>query len=230
MLFDAGRLGRAWLAVTQASGDDDEEPLLYRTVSVDLFGNGVRLAATDKCVLLHAWVPEHESSMDDGPSPDEVPIVAAVARDLHGRAGGLLKHLLKLAKAAEKDEDGGETPLVRLTIGTAEASSGTFDGMEGPSVTLDHPDHERVVLDVMELPFPNWPRMTAGFSLAPTKTVAWTPRVIGVLVKAASFFDWLVPIECQFAGPKAGALVDLVGSDPAVAGMIMPTLARRGAS
>ena len=76
MRFDAPTLAHAWLAVAQASSTDKDMPYLYRSVTVEEHPNGVRLLATDRFVLLAAWVQQRPELAGVGVS-DAVNAVAS---------------------------------------------------------------------------------------------------------------------------------------------------------
>mgnify|MGYP002132855720 CR=1 FL=1 len=58
MKFDVPNLARGWLSVAQASANDKDLPTLHRTIALEVFPNGLRLVATDRYILLSAWVPD----------------------------------------------------------------------------------------------------------------------------------------------------------------------------
>ena len=57
MRFDAPTFARAWLCVRQATATKDDAAVLSKTVAVEEFDHGTRLVATDRYMLLTAWVP-----------------------------------------------------------------------------------------------------------------------------------------------------------------------------
>lgn len=221
MIFDAKDLARGWLSVALASGKDSGRPALDRTVCIETFATGVRLAATDSYVLLHSWVPSVERSAAwevAEPSLDESPHRTVVAMDPHGRGAVLLTHLLKLATAKDAP------PIeVRLNIGVSLDDDGppSLEGMSAEAVLLEHPDHERLRLGVYEGAFPNWRKVTAGFEPASTSALALNPEIIGRLAKLDKYHAGR-PLRWRFGGENRMALVEVADGEPAVAGAAMP--------
>ena len=177
--FDARHLARAWLAVTLASSSDKARPQLHRTVSIEAFPTGVRLAATDSYVLLRAWVPALDCDDDPEPDLDEAPLRTAVVMDPHRRAKSFLTHVLKLATKAEKDEFA-PTVEVFLSLHVTDADLGdpgtaapTFEGMEARYAVLDLYDQERLKLRTYDGAYPSWRGVVDSFKPAALKDHAF---------------------------------------------------------
>lgn len=102
MRFDAPTLARAWLSVAQASSSDKDLVTLDRTVAIEEFPTGVRLVATDRYVLLTAWVPDLGAYYEPRePGLDEAPDRTVITKDSDGRGRGLLGYLTQLAHIAQ---------------------------------------------------------------------------------------------------------------------------------
>lgn len=218
MIFDARTLARGWLSVALASADDEERPALHRTVSIEEFGDGVLLAATDSYVLLASWVPRIDREIEPAPDPDEAPAVTAVAMDLHGRGRGFLAHVFKLATAKD-------APLieVRLSLGVTEVDDPnrqSFSGMEATYVVLEHPDAERIKLQSYEGEYPQWRKLVAGFSAHKTSAIALNPEIVGRLARLGKLHPGAA-LRWRFGGADKAASIDVDGF-PYVSGLVMP--------
>lgn len=219
--FDARTLARGWLAVALASAADDDRPQLDRTVSIEAYPEGLRLAATDSVVLLHAWVPNIEHDLDPEPSFDEAPYARAVAFDPHGRGRGFLRHALKLAALAAKEDR--EPPEIRVELGVVEAeeNTGLLPGLEARYVVLDMPDVERLKLGTYEGGFPNWRTITAAFVAVSTQAIALSTVVVARLAKLGRIQPGTL-LGFEWAGHEKAARFELIESDPRVEGLVMP--------
>jgi hypothetical protein len=219
MILDAGWFARGWLSVWATASTNKDRPQLYRTVHVEQYPHGLRLTATDSYMLLTAWVPERDFELDPPPDVDEVPDVTAVAMDVHGRCGTLLTHLLALSEAKDtKDID----LAFRILATTADREIMTFDGMAARAVICDHPDHERVQLDVFDGGVVDWRPLLTRFKPARTTNVALNPLLVGRIAKAAKLHDGAGPIKWWFGGADKAAQVEF-GDSPAISGLVMPT-------
>ena len=103
--FDAATLALAWLSVAQASGSDANLPTLDRTVALELYPDGVRLLATDRYVLLTAWVPTVSARDEEAPHVSELPTRTVVTQDADRRGKGLLEYALKLTRLGKPGEE-----------------------------------------------------------------------------------------------------------------------------
>lgn len=223
MIFDARDIARGWLAVALASAQDSAWPALNRTIYIESYGDGARLVSTDSVTLLHTWVPAVDHHGDPGPSLDEAPQKTAIAMDPHGRARGFLKHALKLAIQAAKDEL--DPVEIRLRLDVAEndgaRAQATFAGMEARYVVLEQPDHERLKLRTCEGEYPSWRKLLAGFEPELTTQLALAPDVIAQLGKLGRIHPGC-RVGWSFGGGNQAARLTIIESDPHVDGMVMP--------
>lgn len=221
MNFDAALLARAWLSVASVSGTDKETPLLYRTVAVEEFGDGVRLVATDRYAILHAWVPAAESDLADEPELADAPLRTVVAADVHGRAKGFLAHVLGRV-TADEDEDIPKQTLIGLDLDVVEPDGdepATFEGMDRAWVVLDYPGHERLRLGTVEGEWPSWRTVDATFKPQRTGDVALSPDIVTRLAKVAKWHPG--PLVWHFGGAEKAARVEF-GTAVQVRGLVMP--------
>lgn len=227
-LYDARLLAKAWLAVSLAAASGPEaHPALDRTVSIEHFDTGVRLTATDRIVLLRAWVPSILHDFAPEPGLDEVPEVTAVAIDWHGRGKGLFAHLLKLIEAQDKEDVPYDPIEVRLTIGAKgddETDAPTLDlaGAGRTFAVIEHPGHELVKLACYGGEYPSWRPTVTRFRREETDALALNTEVLGRLAKVGKLFPTL-PLVWRFGGAERMAAVEIANSYPWVRGVVMPT-------
>lgn len=220
LTFDARALSAGWLSVAQASTKAKDRPVLDRTMAVEFFPDGVRLAATDSYVLLYAWVPalgykHNEKAPDFDDAPDET----VVARDPDGRAAGLLAYL----RSQTEDE---EAPDIEVSLGIADGSAQpthalSFAGFEGKCLVVEGDGREALRLDLSDDDYPHWRGLLVPFTPRRTDAIALSPEIIGRLAK----LDKLHPgqsLVWQFGGTDKMARLR-IGTEPVVVeGAVMP--------
>lgn len=219
--FDARTLARGWLSVAIASAKDEDRPALDRTVSIEAYPEGLRIAATDSYVLLHAWVPNIEHDLDPEPAFDEAPYAKAVAFDPHGRGKGFLAHALTLAAEAAKADHAPPEIRVELGVVDEEDDGAVLPGLAATYVVVELPDMERLKLPTYEGNYPNWRTLASSFTAQSTKTIALGPTIIGRLAKLGKIQPGTL-LGFEWAGELKAAHVALIQSDPHVEGLVMP--------
>lgn len=229
--FDGPSFARAWLSVAQASGTDKDLPGIDRTVAIEHYPRaGLRLVATDRYILLTAWVPELTAEHLDEPDLDEAPERVVVARDVDGRGKGLLAYIHRLAKRRAQDLECGVDGLPRgdiqlhLTfdakIPVEDGADVPLDGLEPRYVILEVPDTENVYLDTIESIYPDWRSLTYAAKPQATDRIALHVDRLNAL---AGLRHWNAgPILWTFQGSEACAFVDVKDSTPHVSGLVMP--------
>lgn len=228
MRFDGPSLAHAWLAVATASSTDKKLPGLYKTIAIEEHPTGIRLVATDRFLMLTAWVPDLDHHYQAPPAFDEAPERTIVAYDGDGRGRGLLGYVCSLAarKAQEYGDLGelspGEIELridfdQRLPAGQA---PDTLEGMEATYVVLSVPDVEKVYLEVYPAPFPDWRPAIAAHTPVTTDKISLNPELVERLAKARKHADG--PLSWEFGGDHGSALVSYAESDPHVHGIVTP--------
>jgi hypothetical protein len=221
--FDAPTLAHAWLAVAQASGTDKGVPGLCRTIAIEEHTKGVRLIATDRWVLLTAWVPELGGAVV--PKIYELPDRTVVARDAMGRGRGMLGYLLSLANQIDEDDyiEGDVQVEINfdVRVPAGKGVPATLEGMEPTYVVLNSPEVERVYLEVVDTPYPDW-RMLLEDTFTPKRVggIGYAPEVLERLVKARKHAGG--PLVFQFGGVDNATRVEFKDSDPYVHGVVMP--------
>ena len=229
MIFDAPTLALAWLSVAQASGADKLEPTLDRTLAIEQHDNGIRLVASDRYVLLTAWVPNMSTNVDDAPSIAEAPIRTVIAKDADARGKGLLGYVLKLAALGKDDEvPYGELAVnvefdVRRPVGVDQDTP--LEGLEPTYAVLTIPDVERVYLPIIVSSFPDWRALLTGFEAKQTDRIGLP---LDRLYRLGGLRRWNDgPLRWEFGGDDKVARVymdpALMGDrSPRVEGVVMP--------
>lgn len=226
MRFDGVQLADAWLSVFAASAKEKHYPELYKTIAIEEHASGIRLLATDRVVLLTAWVPDLDNYYGSPPAIEEAPNRVIVARDADGRARSLLGYVLALAYRDTKPDEytPGEVQVrldfdVKLPPGAA-GTQDVLDGMDPTFAVLSVPDVEKVYLEVQSTSYPDWrplifehrPRKTADIVVAADVV----ERLAKIRKHASGRIKW------TFGGRDETALVSFPESDPHVHGVVMP--------
>jgi hypothetical protein len=234
MRFDAPTFAPAWLSVALASSGDKGNVLLDRTVALELYDHGLRLVATDRYVLLTAWIPALGHEHDDEPSIDEAPIRTVVTQDVDSRGKSLLDYVVKIDRREElRLVPPGKLVLdleldVKLPAGVDEDVA--LEGLEPTYAVLTIPDLERVYLPAVGNLYPDWRvLLEAEDDVEPTSLI---DLPLERLYKLGSLRKWNSgPLRWRFRGADRPALVELVGLTggdvedraPHVTGLVMPS-------
>lgn len=226
MHFDAPTLALAWLSVAQASGTDANVPTLDRTVAIEEHAGGVRLVATDRFVLLTAWVPSLTGD-DDEPRIEEAPDRTVVTQDSDARGKGLLGYMVKLAKLGRDEEvPYGDLTLelefdVRLPVGMN--ADQPLEGLEPTYAVLTVPDVERVYLPIIVSDYPDWRPLLDDFRAESTDRIGLP---LERLYRLGGLRRWNAgPLRWTFGGEASVARVALDSyseRDPSIQGLVMP--------
>lgn len=229
MIFDAGLLGRAWASVAIAASTDRDDVMFRGAVAVEYFADGVRLVATDRMVILTAWVPDIAHPDVGPPEWDDAPKQTVVALDGDGRGGSLLAYGLLLATAASEDA---WTQEVELSIGGAEEDEANrqlqMPGLHGDVLVLSLPTWEHVNVGLYEGDWPNWRDVFGRFAARRTTGIALMPKIIKRLSRLGDFHPDQ-PLVWRFGGENR-AIGLTIGTPPGlvVEGRVMPAPWRFG--
>lgn len=240
MRFDAARLALAWLSVAQASGSDTTLPTLDRTVALELYDDGVRLLATDRYVLLTAWVPTIDARNEDAPHVSELPNRTVVTQDSDRRGKGLLEYALKLTKLGKPGEERFYGDLVveleldvRLPIEAGQDQP--LEGLEPTYAVLTMPDRSQEHLPIVVSDYPDWRPLLHDFEAVTTERVGLPLERLARLGALGRWNDG--PLRWTFGGAGKVARVALVPDEertsqdlkggryqrrPYVEGLVMP--------
>lgn len=220
LTFDAANLARGWLSVLQAAGTDPKDPgPFYRSVHVEFYAGGVRLTATDRRILLTAWVPRLDHEDDPPPHLDEDPVAATVALDLAQRGKGLFRYAYPLAVDPDRHDP---LPVVLTVEKAQDEAQGQlpFEDFEGELVVFDLPGMERLRLRVFGGTYPNWRGQFAQHSRKRTTAIA---LATDALQRLAVLGDWNGgPLTWEFGGINAVARVAIGDGPVIVEGLVMP--------
>lgn len=224
MRFNAATLARAWQSVALASGNDKTLPSLHRTVAIEEYVHGIRLVATDRFMLLTAWVPNTTAPTDREPLLEEAPDRTVTAADVDHRGKSLLAYVLQLQRRAQNTEEPFDLECevvfdVRLPAGQT-GTDATLEGMEPVFTVFSIPDVEKVYLPVVEATYPDWRSLLDGFVSEKTDTIGLALERLTRLGKLATWNPG--HLAWKFGGPERAAYVDLPMSDPHVTGIVMP--------
>lgn len=177
-------LGPAWLNTALAASDDDNRPVLFRSVLVEVFDHGVQLISTDSYMLLGTFVPRAEEDLTPPPAMDEAPNETYVVCDADRRMQGLMRHVIAEAKTAEKH---GYACDVTLEVRSAEHPEvPTLDPSMDRAVFVVHTERERLVLPIYEGEFPTW-RKLLDVGTDAVEQVALSPMLLGRFGKLKAF-------------------------------------------
>jgi hypothetical protein len=176
LTFDAGLLARGWLSAFLATGSDPEVPVLYQTLRLEAFGDGIRLTATDRYMLLSAWIPTVDGIGERG--IDEIPDHSLTFCDHDTRAKGFVSYLKKLADRAVKEDRPAPQVNLRLGVAADEGDSPGFPGMELEQVAIEFPDSETVRLGVVEGEYPAWRALLADHKPVKADNFALNPDLL----------------------------------------------------
>lgn len=226
MRFDAATLALAWLSVAQASGSDATLPTLDRTVAIEQHPGGVRLVATDRYVLLTAWVESLDGPTGE-PRVEEAADRTVVTQDSDNRGKGLLGYLIKLTRLGKDDEvPYGDLVVelefdVRLPAGVN--ADQPLEGLEPTYAVLTVPDVERVYLPIIVSDYPDWRPLLHGFEAVSTDRIGLP---LERLYRLGALRRWNAgPLRWTFGGEASVARVALESlseRDPAIEGLVMP--------
>lgn len=225
MRFDAPTFARALLSVAAAASTNKDLPW-YKAVAIEVYDTGIRLYATDRALLLAAWVPELDYHYDGEPHFEEAPERVVVASDADGRGRGLAGYMISLAaRSGVKAEDWTPGHLavqldfdIRLPAGAKPVAQEALEGMEPTYVTLTVPDVEKVYLEAVPVSYPDWRNVVTGHRAAPTGALRLNPETVERLAKVRKHAAG--PLVWSLGGKDKPALIHFADSDPYVHGVI----------
>lgn len=99
--LNASATTTAWINAFLAAGQSEDRPVLYRTLSVEFFKEGVHFVACDGALLFRTWVPKVDA---DWPEDYEHPEHCVVVMDGEHFALGFVRTLLSATKDFEVAE------------------------------------------------------------------------------------------------------------------------------
>jgi hypothetical protein len=207
LTLDAAATTTAWMNAFLATGQDEAKPILYRTLSIELFHNGVQFIACDGTMLFRTWVSDNGA---DFPETDEAPERSVVIMDSDKFALSFIK---ALASAVNE-----ETPA-QLTIAIEPApveTPGLGEAFKFERVTLRALGQE-LHCRLFEQAFVNWRRLR--FGLDPAELVDGmkiAPRLFATVGKIKGAHG----VDCSFHGDSSRIEFKTDGDE--VRGLLMP--------
>lgn len=219
MTLPAREFASGWLNTSLASGSDDKQPSLYRTVLVETFGTeALQLVASDGSMLLRCTMESTSGGLGlHSPTIDTVPDEVHIVVDRHGRMRNLMGWVLREAKTADNDDD--EYPPVSLEVRSGERPMvPTLSPDLDRRVLVVSTEHERLDLDLYEGSYLSWRALFAGHVQVATAEMAFNPTLLARLGKLREIRDY---VTFSFGGPNAGACFVAAG-EPSIEGVLMP--------
>lgn len=208
-------IANSWIPVWCATGQDDNRPVLHRTIAIEWFeGEGLRLIATDSYVLLSAWIGVTEERPE--PHLEQAPDHETVIADHDKRGLGLIRYAAANAKA-DKDPDG-HYHRIRLTVTEPAGSRRTpalAESLEAQVLAITY-EGEVVELPIVESPYISWRSLITGGTPEAPDTIRLSPHVLDVMAKTGAAFTW------RFAGEAGPIRLDSVDGTPRLTGIAMP--------
>lgn len=236
--LDALTFAQAYRAAATIRSTDEARPLI-NAIACEIYGDGVRLVATDSYALITVWVPKLGlDGYAEAPDLMELPDDTVIMCDPHGVHGKLCRHVESDAKLLLRSTM--EPPPVTLRTGHAPAKSSAgqavLDGLDGLCATLEYGREIRATAPLFEadawLPY----RTLFKASSVSTEAVQLNTSVLGRVVSAAGMVGDSIRWDMQ--GPNGAILwtVDpcetednaggLAKSKPGAQGLIMPIRVR----
>ncbi len=223
LTLDARYLAPTWLSVALAASTVKDDSALYRAVHVEVHATGLRLTATNRRVLLTGWVPALGHHDEDAPELDEAPKQVIVARDIHSRADGLMRHVWSLVPDDEADEE----PIgIEVGVGEPEEApmgSLVLAGLDGEVLAIDVPGRERLRVPTYEGEWLNWRRATEGFVQRSTRAIAFDTDILRLLSRLGPFHGG-APLVTRYGGTDKMARVEIGDPPLDVWGVVMPIM------
>lgn len=209
---NASAAATAWLNAFLATGDDVNRPVLYRTLAVELFDDGVQFIATDATMIFRTWVPAQDTDAE-WPSNRRPPRRAVVVLDGDHFALAFIRATLAASKMLESAE-------LSLTVESAPEQAGTppLGSSFSEEVLTLRAFGQQLHCRLYDDKFVNWRGLKLGDDHAERvdgmTLAAWMFATVGKL-RAIS------EIECTFTGENRR--ITLRG-DRSFRGLLMPML------
>jgi hypothetical protein len=200
LTFDTQAFARAWLTVATAGSEDEQRWTLYRSVSIELEDDGVRLSSMDGYRVLTTWVGTHNDM--PGMGLDEVPSgESCILSDADWRLRDLLRYALKVVTA----KDASQLPI-SVVFGPLPLEDGQLPGTEPSGAIFSFPaDRPGESVAIRALDGGEWPdyRNVLRPKVEAAKRMGIAPWVLS---KLGSIDKWWGGegagiLRFEFAGP-----------------------------
>ena len=210
----AHALAIAWLNCYLAASQDEDRAVLYRTICIEVFNDGVHLIGCDGSVVFRSWVPAVSCDGHAWPLLEEAPERSIVVMDPDGFGIGFMRELLRVT-----NEEGHEYEALTLTTAVADADATIALGQEFMTERLIlRACGQRIDLRLFEGPYPNWRAVQLGIDAA--------ERVEGMTVASRAFaiigkLKEITSVDLAFSGEEKRVTFTARG-DTEVRGMLAP--------
>lgn len=205
-----------WLNSWLATGSDQNRPLLYRTVSVEIFKTGVQLIASDGALLLGTFAPAAAYDEDPPPSIDEAPAAAYVVQDEKRRAVALMKFIAEEAAEAAEQE---RVYDIRLSVVAVDSGAvQTLDPSLDRKAFVIETETERLTLPIYEADWMAWRATLTSRKPQKSDGNRFDPRLLGQLGKLRAVSS----IEFAYHGTGEMETIAAPDAECYLFGAIMP--------
>ena len=214
LTVNASSAATAWPNAFLATGQDEDRPLLCRTLSVEFFRSGVHFIACDGTILFRTWVPKHDTDAE-WPEDYEVPDRSVVVLDRGHFALGFMRTLV----AATKDFEFAELSLAIEAAPEQEGEAPLGAEFSAEVLTI-RALGQQLHCRLFETEYVNWRQLQFG--------VDRSERVDGMKLATRMFasvgkLKGIGAIDCTFTG---GERQIVLTGDRSFRGLLMPM--RRG--
>lgn len=206
----ASAAATAWLNAFLATGQDEDRPVLFRTLSVEFYANGIQFVACDGTMLFRAYVPK-QGTDEEWPADDESPERSVVVMDGEHFALGFVRTLLAASKSMELAD-------LALSIEPAPEQDGEMPlGAEFSAEVLTlRALGQQLHCRLYEGEYVDWRKLSFGIAMA--------DRVDGMMLATRMFSSvgklrGIAAIECTFTGDERHIVIT---GDRSFKGILMP--------
>lgn len=209
----------AWRNAYLDSSDDKDRDMLYRTVLVEWYPDGLRFVGTDGFVLVASYAArDRRATSHTAPDHDEAPLGSVVAIAADRLMADFLKHRASEVKAFERENDPGPGPIdITFSLGTIDepdSAQQQLDLGEDLRRLIMSCESERIALPLHELEYANWRTVLAGYTPAPRAKVKTSAALYARLgqLRTAPLVDDDELVLTMAKGARAGELVLVTGA------------------
>ncbi|MGV3707973.1 MAG: hypothetical protein ACO1Q7_03965 [Gemmatimonas sp.] len=210
----------AWLNAFLATGQNEDRPLLYRTLAIEFFDAGVQFIGCDGTAIFRAFVPRAPHDEEPGYKEPEWPILAEapersiIVMDSDSFAIGFMRTLLRVT-----NEDFNAHQLLHISTSPIDEGAELSLGEEflKDRLTL-RSCGQRIDLPLFEDKYPNWREAKLGLDAAEhVEGLTIAPRIMAMTgrIKGAR------AIDLEFYGDSKHVTFTARG-DCEVRGLLMP--------
>lgn len=202
----------AWLNAFLATSQDEDRPILYRTLSLEFFDTGVQIICTDGTALFRTWAPSEEGA--GWPLPEKVPEASVVVMDPDGFGIGFMRALLRVA-----NEDGHEFEQLHFSTSAIDDGATIALGEEFMAKRLTlRACGQRIDLRLSDATFPGWRHLRLGIDdVERVEGMTVAPRLLAMIGKLKG----VDKVDLAFHGENQ-RIAFVARGDAVVHGLLMP--------